>query len=276
MNLSAQILAGDPPSGIGPFLRNAYVAGPWHYVLVNAWRSDAGELARTARAAGLGVWLYGTPEHFEPQTWREGLAFLLSRKEAIGADGVIVDAEEGWASQPNEARALGQAMRAASSDTRIGFTSFPAFGPLRELAAAAGEGVFGVPQIYGASLPGPIDAPTVRAWWARWQAVFGPRLVPAIAGWVANRLQETPAGFAEYLAMIPSSPGAMVWLEIGVMPSQIAQGLASYQPGGSSIGTLAQGALVFVARPAGLVTIAAVAIAMLVVGFVIWGAARHA
>lgn len=274
MSLSAQILAGDPPSGLGPFLRDAYVPGPWNYVLINAWRGDASALAATARAAGLGVWLYGTPDHFRPSSWREGLAYLLNRIDSLHADGGIVDAEDGWSGQDAEATAMGAAMRTASSSARLGFTSIPTWGPLHAFCAAAGESVFGVIQMYGHSLPGPIDAGTIRAWWSRWAALFGARLIPAIAGWVANPLQQTAEGYAQYLAMLPAAPGAMVWLEVGVMPSQIVAGLRNYQPGGSTIGTLAQGALVFIARPAGLVTLGVVVAAVLAVCFVIWGATR--
>jgi len=277
MNLTAQILAGDPPAGVGAFLRDEYVPGRWNFVLVNAWRSDALQLVQTARAAGLGVWLYGTPDVFTPALWRASLALMLSRIDTLGADGGIVDAEDGWQGQDAEARALGQAMHDAAVNYRLGFTSYPAWGPLAAFASTAGESVFGVPQMYGHSLPGPIDAPTVRAWWARWQAFFGARLVPAIAGWVANSLQQTQSGYHAYLSYIPSAPGAMVWLEAGGgPPSFIRDELANYQPGGSSVGTLAQSALVFVARPAGLVTLAVLAVALLTVGFVVWGVARGA
>lgn len=274
MNLSAQILAGDPPSGLGPFLRDSYVPGPWNYVLVNAWRSDAQQLAATARAAGLGVWLYGTPEHFTPSTWRASLTFLLTRIDALSADGGIVDAEDGWQGADVEARAMGQAMHDSAPNYRLGFTSVPSWGPLPAFCAAAGESVFGVIQIYGASVPGPLDAGTVRAWWSRWAALFGARLIPAIAGWVANPLQQTAEGYRAYLDMIPSAPGAMVWLELGIMPSQIVAALPGYHPGGSTIGTLAQSALVFVARPAGLVTLAVAVVSVLLVCFVVWGVAR--
>lgn len=275
MNLGAQILAGDPPTGLGAFLRDSYVPGPWNFVLVNAWRGDAQQLVQTARNAGVGAWLYGTPEHFRPDTWREGLAYLLERKASLGADGVMVDAEDGWGTgHDNEASAMGTACRTASSDTRIGFTSVPSWGPLRAFTSAAGESVFGVIQMYGHSVPGPLDEATMRAWWARWSSVFGVRLAPAIAGWVANPLQSTPAGYASYLAMVPRSSCSMVWLELGVMPSFIVSGLASYQPGGSSVGTLAQSAVVFAARPAGVFTIIAAAIAVALVGFIVWGASR--
>src|SRR5690606_7678807 len=73
--IGAMLAAGVPPFGLGYYAREAIEPRPaWRFVAVNAWRSDARELVAQARERGAAAWLYGTPEHFRPDTFRDGLA----------------------------------------------------------------------------------------------------------------------------------------------------------------------------------------------------------
>lgn len=262
MNIVAEMQMGFPPIGLGVFARDSVPDGPWSHVAINVARGDAAQLAALAKARGKDVWIYMTFEQFTPATWREGLALLVARAASLGATGIIVDAEEGWAGQDAEAALLGAAMRVAAQDTRVGFTSIPSFGPLAAVARAAGESVFGMPQIYGRTS---VDPAAFRAWWARWQSEFGVRLIPAIAGWVSSPALSNAPGFAQYLSILPNAPGAFVWLGEGGIPPHVLAGLQGYNPGGSIPGTWFRALEAWIARPAGLVTAGIVLVTLCVI-----------
>lgn len=251
----ALFLAGLPPLGLGVYARDAIEALPWRFVAVNAWRSDARAQAATARGAGAGVWLYGTPERFTPATWRDGIARLERMAAELDVDGVIADAESEWpelsaSRRAEEAAAFGAELARLARSTRVGFTSYPSFPALAELAAAAGRGVWGSPQIYGRTSS---DAEVFSRWFDAWRVHFGSRCIPSIAGWPAGASMHDGPGFRAYLAKLPAAAGAIVWDEAGAMPSYIADALRDFHPGGSAAGTAREVALVSSQHPQFLV-----------------------
>jgi hypothetical protein len=271
VTFAASMLAGLPPFGLGLYARDTIEPLPWAFVAVNAWRSDAAQQVEQARARGAAVWLYGTPEHFQPATWRDGLARLERMSSALPVVGIIADAETEWPSLVGSARAeaataFGLELARLSSSTRVGFTSYPSFPALAELAAAAGRGVWGSPQIYGRTSQ---DAETFATWFDSWRIHFGARCIPSIAGWAASPSMSSAEGFAAYLSRLPHAPGAIVWDGAGNMPSAIRDGLASFHPGGSSAGTASAIARTVAAHPPFIV--AAIVVAIVVALFLGFG-----
>lgn len=254
MDVAALVLGGMPPVGLGVYLRDQVLGAPFAFRCVNGSRSDAGEQARAARALGGEVWLYTGPTSWEPDTWRDGLASILAQRRALGATGIIADAEGGWPDvtrerAESEARELGAALGAAAADTRVGFTSYPNWGPLESFAATCGPMVWCSPQIYGRTSN---TAEAFASWWARWVGLFGTaRCIPSIAGWNASDDHRTPEGFRAYLERLPRAPGAIAWTAAGGVPAHIAAALSTWSPGGSSIETAARAAYSFAARPVG-------------------------
>lgn len=268
----ALLQRGMPPTGKGIFLRDAWEPGPWHVAVVNAFRSDAAQLAQTASAAGCSIWLYGTPDRFTAATWRASLDTLRGKLTSIPhVVGVIIDREDVSPSLP-DVTAMAQAMVALSSETRVGFTSYPSWGGLETLARTCGESVFGCVQIYGRSSQNPADW---QSWFRRWQAFFGSRLIIATAGWASNPSLGTPEGFARYLDGLPRAPGALVWDESGSrMPPYIVDAYSRWEPGGGVLGTFALGALAELGRPPALIGIGIAAVVILSLAWVL--AARRA
>ena len=222
------LLPGLPPFGRGGYARDVLESYLGSFVALNAWRSDVAAQARQARSRGLRVYLYGTPERWRPDTWRPSLARIIAQCRSLGLDGIIADAEGNWSGQVEEARALGRALAQASDAVNVGFTSFPSWPYVRELAAQCRGKVWGTPQIYGRTGTG---EGTFAAWYAPWVAAFGPgRVLPSIAGWVSNDRLSTSAGFRAYLEMLPAACGCIVWDEAGSAPAHIVTALSSYTP----------------------------------------------
>lgn len=276
MDLLAAINRGAPPIGLGIFLRDSYVDGPWAWVAVLATRADYAHEAGLAHAAGKQVWLYAMPDQFGPTVWRDGLALVLRRAAECGAVGVIVDPENGWSNDTaDQIPAFGAALSDAASTMRVGITSFPSWGPMAALAHASGDACFGVPQIYGQH--GAFSASEINGQWARWNAAFGTRLIPAFAMWVPADHPEMgdPATYAAYLARLPRAGGAIGWMS-GAIPVHMLAAVRAWNPGGNTVGMLGLAALAWLGRPAGALTIglaiAALIMALLLTREVVRGA----
>lgn len=270
--IGAMLAAGVPPFGLGYYAREELEPRPaWRFVAVNAWRSDAAELAREAQARGAAAWLYGTPEHFRPDTFRAGLERLERLAGEIpGIAGVIADPEGEWpelsSSRRNELAAeLGAGLATLARSTRVGVTSYPSWPGLEALAREAGRGVWGSPQIYGRTAN---DAETFARWLDAWRAHFGARVIPSIAAWASSEGLATPEGFRAYLARLPRAAGAIAWDVTGRMPAYIVEGLEAYSPGGSELGTAGAALLILAQHPPFVlaVVVVVVAIAAAVVG----------
>lgn len=263
MNVGALALAGVPPHGLGAFARDVIEPDPFRFIAINAGRSDVAQQAAAVRAAGRELWLYQTPGAFTPANWRATLARLRVLVPQLGAVGYIADFEDLWpglsrSSRQRDLAAAGAELAGDATNMRVGFTSYPLFPDLEVLAAAAGAGVFGVPQIYHGA-----HASSFAAWWAHWQDRFTNN-IPAIAAWAADGTQQTAEGYRAYLRALPHASGAIVWQGTGRLPSYIRRELASYEPGGSLVGTITQCLEAWVVRPMGAV----LAVLLVVVLFV--------
>lgn len=271
MSLAAVALAGLPPFGLGLFAREAVEPAPrWDFVAVNGMRSDARAQVDVVRAMGATPWLYTTPEHWQPSTWRATLTRFEALARELDVPRIIANPESEWATSPAtiaQARAFGAALGALAQTMRVGVVSYPSWPALDEVSAAAGRGVWGSVEIYGRSSQ---DAEAFASWFARWQAAWGGRVILSIAGWPAapDGSMGTAEGYAAYLGRLPHAAGAIVWDAAGAMPGYIVDGLERYHPGGSSGGTAAAaGALVATHPPAIVALIVIVAlVAALVAG----------
>lgn len=276
MTLYSTIERGAPPIGLGLFLRADYVDGPWSWVAVQGAASNYAHVAAQAKAAGKRVWIYAMPASFTPQAWRDGLAMLLVRGAEIGADGIIVDPENGWSASDNQAlSAFGAALQDAATQTRVGITSFPSWGPLAGLAQAAGDACFGIPQIYGQQ--GAFTQSEIDAQWSRWRTSFGTRLIPAFAMWVPADHEEMadPATYNAYLTRLPAAGGAIGWMS-GPIPVHMLAAVRDHFGGlGAMLTFGALGAISWVGRPAGAVTVG-LAISLLVMLILLYRTVRHA
>lgn len=257
-----------PPFGLGVYLRDRVEPVRWAFGAVNAWRADRASQAAALRAAGASVWVYGTPERFNPSTWREGVARLASVARELGAAGVIADPETGWPElarerRDTEARALGAALADLSGEFRVGATSYPSFPALDALAQGCRGRVFGSPQIYGRTSA---DAEAFASWLDAWRqpSRFGRYCIPSIAGWAAQPSMASAAGYRAYLAKLPKAAGAIVWETSGAMPAYIRDALNEYSPGGTPAGTAAAAAGILALHPPVVAVAALVVVVALV------------
>jgi hypothetical protein len=260
---------GLPPLGIGKFVGSRIEEEPrYAFYVVQAWRTDRDALVAQARARGASVWLYGGPEYWRPESWRESREHIRREVQRLGCDGYIADPENGWPSLPRERRRvelreLGEALRDDALTMRVGVSFFPGFPDLRTLADACGEGVFAVVQVYGLHA---FSAEAFRGWVERARDAFGyARTAIAIAGWAANSQMNTAEGYARYLAMVPDAPSNFVWA-LGSVPAHMKTQLAARDVGGSVLGSAAWGTLALVGRPAGVVLL--VLVVLFIVGAV--------
>jgi hypothetical protein len=193
------------------------------------------------------VWVYGTPEQFNPRTWRAGVERLSRVAEELSADGIIADPETGWPelagpARDAEARALGQALRTAASAHRVCVTTYPSWPGLEACADATGGAVSGQVQIYGRSA---FSADAFGLWHNRWISVWGAgRTGIAIAGFVPDTRPSmgTAEGFRQYLSLLPASASQTVWDAAGRMPSYMIDALKTVRPS-SAAPTLARSPL---------------------------------
>lgn len=275
MDLLASINRGAPPIGLGVFLRSDYVDGPWSWVAVLGSAGNYAHVAGQAKAAGKQVWIYSMPASFGPTSWRDGLAMLLTRGAEIGAEGIIVDPETGWGASDNQQiSAFGAALQDAATHTRVGITSYPAWGPIVGLAQASGDACFGVPQLYGQQ--GAFTQAEIEAQWSRWRTAFGTRLIPAFAMWVPADHPEMAeaATYDAYLRRLPAAGGAIGWMS-GPIPVHMMQAVQRDFGGLHMLSFFALGSLAWAGRPAGAVTIG-IGVALLVMMILLFRGARHA
>jgi hypothetical protein len=230
------LLPGLPPFGVGGYARDALEPYLRDFVALNAWRSDVRAQAEQAKARGLRVYLYGTPEHWRPDTWRASLGRIVAQCRELGCVGIIADAEGNWEGQSAQARALGAELAKASAVVNVGFTSYPMWAHVRTLAAQCKGKVWATPQLYGRTGNG--DA-VFQRWYAPWVAAFGMgRVVPSIAGWVSSDALATSEGYRAYLAAIPPACAVIAWDESGSAPRHILQALSTYKPGNRAAKTV--------------------------------------
>jgi hypothetical protein len=266
------LLAGMPPSGLGCYVRDVVPGAPFRFRVINAARNDHAQQVARARELGGEVWLYSTPNEWRPtraaferstdRTWQEGLARIVERALAAGADGIIADPEGGWTgAHDGEAEQLGRALAEVSSQLRVGVTSYPSWAGLEPCARAAGDRVFGSVQIYGRDAN---SAEAFAGWFNRWHRAFGSRLGLSIAGWYATEAHRG-SGFRAYLERLPRASSAIAWLGTGEVPEHIAHELSLYSPGGSTLGTILESVLAFTMRPAGVVVLVVLAVVVVLV-----------
>lgn len=280
MNLIALAAGGLPPFGTGVYVRNTVNGLPdVRFYFVNAERSDRIEQARALQGRGKQVWFWVGPEMSRHDTWERGLARSMESVNAVRGEGILVDPERnrntgGWmVSDARDRMArFGEACAAAAADTRVGMTSYYSHPGVREFAAAAGDRVWGTPQLYG-------HVETNPAEWQRqfegWQAYFGAtRVIPSISGWVTHPSgqtggQDTPEGYAAYLAACPKASGAIAFLGAGRTPDYVVQQLEAYSAGGNAFSTFMRWCAAAIGRPAGAAVLGLLlAISVFVVGAV--------
>lgn len=234
MNPAALLMAGVPPSGLGLFARDTVEQGRFAFIAINHKRSDRAAQAAEVRRRGATLWLYSTPEHWQPDTWEATLREIVAACRELGAVGFFANPESEWGSA--DAGPLGAALAAAASDFRVVVVSYPDWHGLARCAQAAGRVVSGCVEIYGRAS----NDPEVWArWLASWSEAWGGRVMLAIAGWPATDAMSDSAGFRSYLSRLPKVGGAIVWDASGDSPTYIEDALNEYQPGGSQAGTLA-------------------------------------
>lgn len=268
MDLLAAVNRGAPPIGLGMFLRDRFLDGPWSWVAVNGGRADYAHESGLAKGAGKQLWLYAMPGSFTPTGWRDGLALLLVRCAEVGATGIIVDPETEWGNGADQIAAFGAALRDAATRTRVGITSYPSWGPMPALATAAGDACFGIPQIYGQ--PGAFTRAEIESQWSRWRGAFGTRLCVGFSAWVpsSSPTLNDPAEYNAYIDRLPAAGGYIGWIS-GPIPVHMMQEIQRKWGGaGSMLSMLALGSLAWVGRPAGAVTIG-IGIALLVLGILL-------
>jgi hypothetical protein len=259
MNPAALLYSGIPPAGLGTYVRERMTAGvPWDHVAVNAWRSDRAQQVAAARAIGATIWLYGGPERWDPESWRESIAYIERECARLDAVGFIVDPENGWpeawtanrARAEGEARALGAAMRDAATRWRVGGTSYYSFPARRALIEAAGTGVWWAVQMLGRTTQ---SAAAMRQWLDGWRALAGSRVIIGIGGWVSSPALGTAEGYRRYLEALPPIGGALAWDAVGAGPAYIARELTAYRARLSPVSAVGS----TLARPAVLVLVVA-------------------
>lgn len=180
--------------------------------------------------------MFAGPEACAPDRWRETVPRLVAEASAAGSSGIIVDPENGWSAAPREEwTALADALNEASLRVRVGVTSFPSVRGIEELARVCGRNVWGSPQLY-------FDIETNRRGWERWRGMFGRRLIPSIAGYVAGprttedvrRMRASPEGYRGYIDALPAAGGAIVW-PVWPMPGYMRDALAARYGGARSL-----------------------------------------
>ncbi|MCH8198529.1 MAG: hypothetical protein IIA54_00465 [Chloroflexi bacterium] len=275
MNLLALLLYGFPPWGRGIYIRNNPAVKEQARARFACVSTLRGDMAEQVDAVG-SAWLYSTPGKWTPIAWRDELARMLALAESLGSsvEGIIADPEGEWGGATNaQAEELGRGLAEASSSVRVGCTTYPLFRRREALTAAAGDGVWFSPQIYGRTSQ---DPARWRAWYDEWARLVGEsRLCPSIAAWPVSPLHSTAEGYASYLAELPSFAGAIAWPEPGDLPIHIRGPLRVYEPGGSGPGTVALAARNALFRPAGLALVGGI-LALVAVVFIVAAMARAA
>lgn len=270
-DVAALLASGLPPLGLGKFVGGVIDDEPrFAFYFINAWRADRDRQAERARALGGEVWLYGGggEEHWGPRAWRDSREYIRREVRRMGAAGYLADPENGWAALPRaerqrELRALGEALAEDSLNMRVGLAFFPGMPDLETLAAAVGDGVFVLVEVFGRSA---FSASAFESWVSHARELFGPaRVGMVIAGYAVRPEMGTREGYDRYLSFLPDTPTNVVW-NLASLPPHVREALARRDVGGNLAGSAAWGALALVARPAGAVLVAVVV--LLLVGIV--------
>lgn len=259
MSPLALLLAGVPPSGLGLYARDTVEPGRFTFIAINHHRSDRNAQAAEVHRRGAQLWLYSTPEKWQPDQWRAELDNILASAREMGAVGIIANPESEWGSA--DAAPLGAALAVAASEIRVCVASYPDWHGLARCAEAAGRKVSGSVEIYGRASS---DPEVWARWLASWNAAWGGRVCLSIAGWPAVDTMASADGFRTYLSRLPKVGGAIVWDASGNAPSYVTDALAEYEPGGSAAGTATLAAMAALRAP-GIQSAALVAIIMLAI-----------
>lgn len=217
MNPVAIAMAGIPPHGVGIYARDYHTVQDlqrWDIVVLQGRSVGVQAKVQALKSPLRSVWLYVGVALSQPDTWEENLAILVDRAKAWGCAGVMLDPETGWtgSNASSQAARMGRALKAASAQTRVGFTSYPAWAHLDTVARECKGSVFGSPQNYPL-----VEAPTQKAWFGRWQNALGARSCILSVGAYPERelppyiAPDTPEKFDAYLASLPKSTGALAW-----------------------------------------------------------------
>jgi hypothetical protein len=162
---------------------------------------------RRAQDLGLPVLLWQGPDSWLPNNWQRTLYGHAERVERMGLDGFIADVERAnvWRNHDREVYELAGTLASAGASYRsVGFTSFPSWPWMRELAeVVVPYGVWGSPQLYGVLEPG-TPAELLRRG-ERWHEAFG-QVTPSLAAW-----DRTPEEQAVYLDAFRGERGAILW-----------------------------------------------------------------
>lgn len=183
----------------------AYAMGCQFVALHDAATSD--DQVSRARDLGLTVLLWEGPDSWLPRNWQQTIYSHIERVERLGLDGFIADVERAqvWKGHEREVHELAGTLGSAAQAYRsVGFTSFPSWPWMNDVAAiAAPQGVWGSPQLYGILQPGTPVELLHRA--TSWHQAFG-EVTPSLAAW-----RRTPEEQADYLEAFRGERGAIFW-----------------------------------------------------------------
>lgn len=205
----AALALGLPPIGAGVYDPTRRRGERWAFRAVAPERAQAGD------------WCFVGPEQSRPENYIDGAIRRLGAGIGPLTPGVIFDPENGWPQIHASERAakfseMAWHLAQLAARTRVCITSHGGF-PVAAIPRWLRKLVSGSPQLY-------YDAPTNARVLARWQAVFGERISPSIAGprGIANPPPEwsTDEGYQRYLDGIPRDvPGVIIWDLTTIRPS---------------------------------------------------------
>jgi hypothetical protein len=218
--MGPQLYPDGDPAGYAKRLGCRFVA------LINGYGVQTH--AVRAKDLGLQTYLWSPPETWHPDNWADTFSLQMERVESLGLAGLIADVEDApmWLGQHDDVQALGEALKYASKNYSIGFTSFPGWPYVDDLAKIFGGSVWCSPQLYGVRDPGTPQVVAARG--KSWKSAFGAaRYVPSIAAW--NRSAQAQA---TYLQAFSDAFAAIMWLSPAtpVIDSPLYNVLKSWQP----------------------------------------------
>lgn len=219
----ADVVASSIPRGAGVFSRaqSKEWLAQWDFVILNGVRNDAEEKARFLVSRNVPFWLYSGPFQWLPEgvrstiggarSWKQELPRIAQQARDTGARGFVADPENGWPDlSPRERDVQADELRRSLLDNAtglsVGLTSYPLFPARRTIAQAAGDRIFGMPQLYAKGRP----PEAIRQWHREWSQLFRD-VVPAVSAWVSDDSISDLEGYRAYLSSIPASPGLAGW-----------------------------------------------------------------
>jgi len=174
--------------------------------------ASSDDLFKHGMDLGLEVFIWQGPAAWLPNSWERTLDSHARRANALGLPGMICDVEHAKSWRGHDAE-LGKLIdgiaNAAATFFSVGFTSFPTWPWMRDVAAAGAPlGLWGSPQLYGVLEPAAGDMLVKRA--DRWKDAFGPHQVtPSLAAW-----SRTPEEQADYLQWFRDERGGILWQSV--------------------------------------------------------------